>query len=240
MYMERRRQNRVPAAHVEHGTVTPFGRYRGVLLFRPIPVLMSTTASFSMRAEEARKALHLLALSIPLGMDGLGMPVAGWIVTSGALLGILGDVLRVRWAPFRAFITRWFGPLMRPSEWPPLGGSVVLNGATSVLIACAGAAWLFPLDVAVPVLCAALVADAAAALVGRRVGRHAWGAHGRTVEGSLAFVVVAVAVFGVFGLPWMALLIAAGAGAVLEALPLPVNDNIVVPLGMALVLVVMV
>lgn len=199
---------------------------------------MASPTSFSMRAEEARKALHLLALSIPLGMLWIGMPEALWIVGVGAALGVLGDTLRVRWGAFRAWVVQIFGALMRPSEWPPLGGRVVLNGATSVLIACALAAALFPLNVAVPVLCAALIGDAAAALVGRRFGRHAWGAHGRTVEGSVAFWGCAAAVLAVSGEAGLAWAATALVGAVLEALPLPLNDNIVVPVGMGAVLLV--
>ncbi len=198
---------------------------------------MPADASFSFRAEVGRKALHLLALGVPLSMAWIGAPLAVWLVSIAAVLAVAGDALRVVWPPFRRFIRHVFGGLMRPSEWPDAGASFTLNGATSVLAACALAGWLFPLDVAVPVLCAALIADAAAALVGRRFGRHAWGTHGRTVEGSAAFVVSAAVVLAGFGTAALPLGGAALVGAMLEALPLPLNDNIVVPLGMGAVLV---
>lgn len=207
-----------------------------VFLLLPSPS-MPADASFSFRAEVGRKALHLFALSVPLSMSWIGAPLAVWLVSMTAVLAVAGDALRVAWPPFRRFIRYAFGGLMRPSEWPDAGASFTLNGATSVLVACALAGWLFPLDVAVPVLCAALIADAAAALVGRRFGRHAWGAHGRTIEGSAAFVASAAAVLIGFDTTALSLSGAALAGAVLEALPLPLNDNIVVPLGMGAVLV---
>lgn len=199
---------------------------------------MAADASFSFRAEIGRKALHLLALGIPLGMAWVGAPLAVWIVTGAALIGVTGDVLRAVWPAFRRVIRRIFGGLMRPSEWPAEGTSITLNGATCVLLACASAGWVFPLAVAVAVLCAALIADAAAALVGRRFGRHAWHRGGHTVEGSAAFVVSAGIVLVVAGTAPMAATAAALIGAALEATPLPLNDNIAVPLGMGAVLLV--
>lgn len=199
--------------------------------------LMAADNAFSFRAELRRKALHLLALSIPLSMAWIGAPLAVWIVTAAALLGVTGDVLRAVWPRFRALIRTVFGGLMRPSEWPEAEGVIMLNGATSVLVACALAGWVFPLAVAVPVLCAALIADAAAAIVGRQLGRHVWGDHGRTIEGSAAFVGSAALVLAGAGVAPGGVGGAALVGALLEALPLPLNDNIVVPLGMGAVLV---
>jgi dolichol kinase len=201
---------------------------------------MAADATFSFRAELGRKALHLLALGIPLSMAWIGAPLAMWLVTAAALIGITGDVLRAVWPSFRNLIRVIFGGLMRPSEWPEADGTITLNGATCVLVACALAGWLFPLNIAVPALSAALLADAAAALVGRRLGRHAWGAHGRTMEGSAAFVATAALVFAGVGLPFGAVGAAALVGAVLEALPLPLNDNIIVPIGMGAVLIMIV
>jgi dolichol kinase len=209
--------------------------------FRPAPrtALMAADAAFSFRAELGRKALHLLALGIPLSMAWIGAPLAVWIVTAAALIGVTGDVLRAVSPQFRALIRTVFGGLMRPSEWADAEGRITLNGATCVLVACALAGWLFPVAVAVPALCAALLADAAAAIVGRRLGRHPWGDHGRTAEGSAAFVVMAAVVLAGAGLPLVAVGAAALVGAVLEALPLSLNDNIAVPLGMGTVLAVL-
>jgi len=90
----------------------------------------------------------------------------------------------------------------------------------------------------VPVLAMAMLADAAAALVGRRWGRHRWGSLSATMEGTAAFVgtgLLAMVAFGSVGL----LPAAAGVlgGAVAELLPLRLNDNIRVPLAAALLVV---
>jgi dolichol kinase len=86
-----------------------------------------------------------------------------------------------------------------------------------------------------------MIADAAAALVGRRFGRHRWPGSTHTVEGSLAFTATGLAVVATvpslafslpaFGVAALGVVVAAAA----EAAPLPLNDNIRVPLTAALV-----
>jgi len=181
--------------------------------------------------ELGRKGLHLLALSIPLGMWWVGMPVALYVLTVAALLAVTADVARAYSRSFNAFIRAIFGPLMRAEELPDVGAGVRFNGATCVLVSAALMALLFPLRVAVPVLAMAMLADAAAALVGRRWGRHPWGSLPATVEGTSAFVGTGLAIMAVvpgivFGIAAAGVLV----GAVVEVLPLPGNDNIWVPI----------
>lgn len=94
------------------------------------------------------------------------------------------------------------------------------------------------------VVCVGL-GDAAASLVGRRVGRHKWGwKGGKSLEGSLAFTVAVVSglsvvrawIVGVGGEHWgwgvwARLVLAASWGSMLEAVATGVNDNVVVPIG---------
>lgn len=201
---------------------------------------MSTTDSvpFSYTAEVGRKALHLIALVIPLGMWGLGTPLALYVVSGLALVAVAADVARAYSDAFNQWIRWIFGPLMRAEELPAVGERVIFNGATCVLVGAALLTLIFPLRVAVPVLTMTMLADAAAALVGRRLGRHPWGSLSATVEGSAAFVVTGLLVviwFPTLGLgPAVAGVLVA---AVVEALPLPMNDNIRVPLAAAVIVV---
>jgi len=195
-----------------------------------------SSASFSYRAELGRKALHLLALVVPAQMAWLGKPVALYLLGTGAALGVATDVARAYSPTVSRAVRRLFGPLMRDTELPPVGQGVVINGATSVLVGAALLTWIFPIRLAVPVFVMVMVADAAAALVGRKVGRRRWPGQSHTVEGSLAFVVTGLAVWACF--PTVTLAVGAwsvGAAAVAEALPLPLNDNIRVPLVAAFV-----
>lgn len=203
----------------------------------PPPDIPDST-SFSYAAELRRKALHVLALVIPLGMAGLGAPTALYVVGAGALLAVGADVLRAYSTGFSNWIRWIFGPLMRADELPRDRGGVIFNGATCVLVGAALLALLFPLRIAVPVLTMTMLADAAAALVGRRWGRHSWGRGSSTVEGTTAFLLTGTAVMAAFGsiASFPALTGVVGA-ALVEALPLPVNDNIRVPLVAAALVV---
>ncbi len=182
--------------------------------------------------ELKRKGLHLLALVVPLCMYFFGKTVSLWILIPIACFGVFGDVLRVRHAGFRAFIQQWFGFMMRPREWPPLGGSVLLNGATWVFLAATLTLVIFPVEIAAPAFAMFMLADAAAALIGRRFGRtHWWGGSRRTVEGSAAFFLTGCVALVLFGLgPWWLVGLVAIAGAAAEAVPKPFNDNLRVPL----------
>jgi dolichol kinase len=198
---------------------------------------MSTSPSrFSYAAEIGRKTLHLLALVIPLGMWLLGTPRALYVLATGAGIAVAADVARAYLPVLNQWIRRIFGPLMRTEELPTVGEGVTFNGATCVLVGATLLLLIFPLRLAVPVLTMTMLADAAAALVGRRLGRHPWGELSATVEGTAAFVATGLAVMAFF--PTLSYGPAAAGvlvAALVEALPLPLNDNVRVPLAAALV-----
>lgn len=160
----------------------------------------------------------------------IGMPTVLYLLAPAAIAAIAADIARAHMTSFNGLIRWIFGPLMRADELPETGGGIRLNGATCVLVGAALMALLFPLRVAVPVLVMTMLADAAAALVGRRLGRHPWGSLSSTVEGTAAFVATGLALMAYF--PALAYGPAAAGvliGAFVEALPLPANDNIWVP-----------
>lgn len=187
--------------------------------------------------ELKRKAVHLLALVIPLGIWILGESTALLVLVIFSVAAVVSDVLRVRSNAFAGAIHRIFGFMMRPEERPPLGGRVVLNGATWVLLSSTILLALFPPDIVILAISAFMIADAAAAIVGRRWGRRRWTGTTRTMEGSAAFLGVAILVMLPFG--WTVLwttILACVAGAAAEIPSRPLNDNIRVPLVMAAVI----
>jgi dolichol kinase len=190
------------------------------------------------RSELIRKALHVAtALTVPLLMLHLPTGAARLLLAAGAALGVGADVLRAFAPGFNTFIRRIFGPIMRADELPPAGGGLSFNGATCVLVGALLLGLLVPMPLAAAVLAAVLVADAAAALVGRRWGAHHWPGTTHTVEGSVAFIVAGTLVWKLAaGAPVHLGTIGLTAAAVVEALPLPINDNISVPLAAAGVL----
>ncbi len=185
------------------------------------------------RNELLRKGLHLLALVIPAGMYILDKPLAlfALILLSAAATG--ADALRAKSARFAACVDRAFGYMMRPGEIPTVGGGVVLNGATWIALSATLLAILFPVDLAAPGLASFMVADAAAAIAGMRFGRTHWPGGRRTVQGSVAFACSAWVMLAPFGhIAAGTAALAALAGAAVEALNLPGNDNVRAPLAM--------
>ncbi|HEX8386722.1 MAG TPA: phosphatidate cytidylyltransferase [Rubricoccaceae bacterium] len=190
----------------------------------------------SYAAELRRKALHLGALVLPAAVLVLGRPRAAVVLVPLAVAAVLCDAARVRWEPARRVLHAVFGGLMRPEEVPPLGGPVVLNGATWMCVASALCAIVFAPGVAAAALAMLMVGDGAAAVVGRRFGRTKWPDGLKSVEGSAAYAVtafgigLAVVAWPGSGLTLGACAVGALVGAAAEAVPFPVNDNVRVPL----------
>jgi dolichol kinase len=192
---------------------------------------MTDSTSLASRGEIARKALHLASLVLPAAM--LGLPYAPVLASLVALsaLAISIEIARDRSAAIHARIDRWLGWMMRPVERRPGSG---FCGATWVVVAAALLLAAFPPVVAAAAMAIGLVGDAAAALVGRALGRHAWPGSNRTVEGTAGFLVAGMLVAALFGgFPWSTRIAAVVAAAVVEALPVPLNDNLVVPFAAA-------
>ncbi len=188
-----------------------------------------TLHPLSLKAEGVRKALHLVALVVPLMLTLFPPDVSRLFFGLSAFLAASIDSSRA-FVPWVArLVDRMFGFMMRASERDTTGG-VVLNGATWVLITAALLAWWPDVQTAGWIFAAFMLADAAAALVGRSVGRIQWLGTSRTVEGSLAFAITCALVLavGIGASPVAALVV--GVMTLAEALPLGVNDNVRVPL----------
>lgn len=153
-----------------------------------------------------------------------------------AAIAVITDLTRV-YSPTVHKWTRWtFGPLVQAEELPEVGERIIFNGANEVLVGATLLVSIFPLRVCMPVSTMTILADAAAP-VGSRLENHHWGTCASTVEGSFAFVVTGLAVVVWFPHTGFGLgAVSAVVAAVVEALPLPVNDNIRVPLTAAAVL----
>ena len=199
-----------------------------------------TPQLISYAAELRRKALHLGALVLPVGILVLGRPLAPALLIPLAVLAVALDWARVRFDVVRRLLHRVFGSLMRPEEISELGAPAVLNGATMMCVAAALCASFFEPPVAAAGLAMLMVGDGAAAVVGRRFGRHTWPGGAKSAEGTLAFAVTAFGV-GLAVVFWplptsgarltvAACAVGAVVGAAVEALPVPLNDNVRVPL----------
>ncbi len=146
------------------------------------------------------------------------------------------DILRLKIPAINRFIFAKFGSFIRRNEERKITGTAwyVLGIGLSLL--------LYRTDIAAAAICFLIFGDVAATAIGERFGRTKIG--GKSLEGSIAFVLaaaaagfflVAVGIAGFRGLILFGAIVAAG----VELLPLPVNDNLAIPLvsGGAMILV---
>lgn len=163
-----------------------------------------------------------------LGLER-GMTVL--LLSALLLVALAIDVVRLRAPEVNELFFRAFSRLASPREEEHLASSTwYLAG---VLLTWA----IFPARVATTAILVLALADPSASVLGRLVGRHPVGKG--TAEGLVVFYAVASAVlWAAVGEP-VALLVAAVVAAV-EVLPIPLDDNLTVPLvtGGLLVLVV--
>ena len=187
----------------------------------------------SYRIELIRKAIHLCSLSIPVIYFFTPRSTALTIIIPIALWFIAVDVARHYHRPIQDWFYTVFGWLLRPRESDVRKKR--LNGATYVFISATLCIFLFPKLIAITSFSILIISDLTAALVGRRFGKHRF--LGKTFEGSLAFFLSAVIVVLLtpkieyqFG-EYIIGMVAASFGAIVEALPIDIDDNLSIPLS---------
>lgn len=186
----------------------------------------------ALRAEFARKAIHLGTAALPIAWAAeLVSTYQLRIVLTAAVVVALGIEALRRWSPAagRRF-TALVGQLLRPHE------RTAVTGATWLAIAMAGVVWIAPGRAALAALWAAAVGDASAAIVGRSLsaqrgrpaGRKSW-------QGSAAaFVSTALGAAWLASATWPVALTLGGVAALAEFPRGPLDDNLRVATAVAL------
>jgi dolichol kinase len=181
----------------------------------------------SLYNEFRRKAIHLFALTIPIGY--LLLPKTPSLLILGPFVAgaIMIDVVRLRKLPLHGFLNRLLGPILRDHEEEDFAG------ASYIL--------LFHKSVALAAISFIILGDIAAALIGRRYGKTkiGWsltkvipfGNNRKSLEGSLSCLLMCLVVaVAVPQLPLWIGIVGAVAATAAEGINLPVNDNFSVPL----------
>lgn len=181
-------------------------------------------ASLSWRGELWRKGIHLCSLLIPLGYFLFNPRQVVSILAGLLILSLLFDLLRFFGNDsIKKFMGVNFGFMLRPRETKSFAGS------TTILLAGLLVFLFYDRRVAAAAMVIIVIGDVAAALIGRTIGRFK--IHYKSLEGTLAFLAfTSIAIKIVPGLNWKITIAGIIAGAITELLPLPIDDNISVPL----------
>jgi len=183
-------------------------------------------------SEARRKAIHLGCIILPLGMlyEWLPWPrgKAEWrlFLIALTLVALAIDLLRIHDRRTRQFFAEFFGGMIREHE------QFNLLGSTYLLIASLLSLEIFPQPVAAAALGFTVLGDGLAGLAGRAWGRTRF--FHKTLEGAAVGLLacLAWAAFLALGgwIPWTVVMAGAAVASLVEFLPIPLDDNLGVPL----------
>lgn len=182
----------------------------------------------SIKRELQRKAIHLGMIIIPVWVYLVpkNWAVLGLIIATFATVVV--DLLRLSDQKLKRFFLRLFRSLIRSHEEEHLLGS------TYFMIAALLSALVFEKSIAVAAMTYLVVGDTAAAVVGKKYGKaHYWG---KSLHGSLACFLSCLVIGAVLlAKPWV-FIAGAAAATIIEALPVPMDDNMRVPIFSGLIM----
>jgi dolichol kinase len=178
--------------------------------------------------EVRRKFIHFLAILIPIFYakeeEKLRFLILLFLVLFGLLLI---EFFRFQNLRFNVRLLKMLGGITRKEE------RTSLSGATYLLTSALLVIFFYEKNIAISSLLFVIVGDNVAALVGKKWGRVRL--FNKTLEGMLACFIICLAL-GWLLLDFKLALIGSLVAALIEVLPLPVNDNLIVPLSAGLVM----
>jgi dolichol kinase len=185
-------------------------------------------------AELQRKSLHLVTVLYPILYNMLSYSAAVMLSATVIIVDIILETIRLLYPPVNRTVLVLCSGMYREKERERVSTLIwTLSGAFLTIL-------LFPDRQVVTLALLYLVfGDSVAAVVGVIFGSTRVGSRGKSIEGSLAFFGVAF-LCGVLFFPWNVALIGAATAATIEFVPLPFDDNFVLPVISAGVLTTLV
>lgn len=176
-----------------------------------------------------RKFYHLLG--------GLGLLSLSYVLSREQALAfyavlfcvaLAADLTRLKVPAVNRFVFERFESFIRKNE------EHKLTGTTSYVLGIGLSLYLFPHPLAAAAVCFLACGDVAATTVGERCGKTKIGS--KSLEGTIAFFIAAAAAglaLTLAGVPVArgTVLLGALVAAGVELLPLPINDNLAIPLA---------
>ncbi len=211
---------------------------------RPMPTPAPSTEAKEANVNEhtwKRRAFHLCAAMVfPVVALAFGYKAAVYTAAIAVAALASGEALRLAVPAVNVRAVALLGPLLKPREKrSPTAATYLALASLTVLL-------LFGIPAATLALAYTALGDPAAGIVGTKYGRlrvRLLGQRlgGKSLEGTLAFLAVSTAVgtglwaAGVYGTLWPAL-VGAAVAALVEFLPVPLEDNVTVPLASAAIM----
>lgn len=186
----------------------------------------------NLKTELRRKVFHLLTLIYFGAFTLLGADISLILIGTFVAFELVVEIVRLKSPAVNALLIGYFQGIHRPFEERKISGVFWTALGSFSTIA------LFKEDpkVVQTALLYLSLGDAAAALAGKSIGGPKWPGSDKTYAGSAGCFAVCWACGALTGLPGEAALIGAAAAALIELLPLPLNDNFWLPVGSAAVL----
>lgn len=177
-----------------------------------------------------RKAIHFATTLIPLYYYFSHNEMAvKWLTLFLAAGFLIADLLRLKFALARKIFLHIFGSMLKDAE-----SQKRLTGATMLFVGMAATVFLFKEKQAVPALLMVCLADPLAAIVGQLSGKNFFWE--KTLEGSAAFYLTASVIILIFtNYSWWGLMVSLMV-TLLELLPVPLDDNLLIPVAAAYLL----
>jgi len=187
-------------------------------------------------SEFLRKLLHLSNLVIPFTyLFYFDSKVEALIILLPiTLLAFLIEYLRINSISVKNIFDKYLFSMLRNHE-----KSGKYTGATWIFISSTLSIAIFPKDIAIISLIYMSIGDTAAGLIGRKFGRIK--IYNKTLEGALAGFIVCLIVGLMIDLNLSKTVVAIGAlsAAIIEFMPISIDDNLRIPLFSGTVMYVM-
>ena len=186
------------------------------------------------KSEYIRKLIHLSNLIIPISYYYVFQDKRFFLISLFffVLIFLAIDLFREKNKYIKILFNLFFNKMMRKHE---LNGA--LTGASWVMISAFFTILIFPKNIAILSLIFMSVGDTVAGLVGRRVGKLKIGE--KTLEGFVfGFLTCAIISYNYKLIPFSISIYGSLVGMIFEVLPLPLDDNLKIPLSSASIMFV--
>jgi len=185
----------------------------------------------NIREELKRKIIHLGCAVLPLlYYFYLSREQIVILCSTISIWFLIAEILRFKHRKSEVLFQNIFFPLLREKE-----KNKHITGATYLFISATATFIIFKKEIAVPAVMILTIADSFAAIVGKMTDSAKL--FDKSLAGSVTFFIISIIILLLFvpDLGWLILVIAVIV-TIIEVLPLPINDNLLISLSTGFIL----